>query len=33
LAGVVLLAIGYGFWEWRADIIKIINKLKEKISG
>ncbi len=32
IAGVVSLALGYGIWEWKSDIVKLFSKIREKLS-
>jgi hypothetical protein len=31
IVGVGLLAVGYGVWEWRLDIMKLFRKIREKL--
>lgn len=33
IAGVVLLVIGYGVWEWRGELKKVYNRIKAKFAG
>jgi hypothetical protein len=33
IAGVVLLIIGYGVWEWRQELKKLLNVIKTKFAG
>jgi len=33
IAGIVLLIVGYGVWEWREELKKLFQTAKAKFAG
>jgi hypothetical protein len=33
IGGVMILIIGYGVWEWREELMKLVNTVKAKFAG